>query len=355
MTTANKVPTLKKIELLDTQLSEERRLVSFDSYDLSVRQLLDMFETDAVVIPPEYQRQFVWQDERQSSLIESVFLGIPIPSLFMATNIDSTWEVVDGVQRLCTLSHFAGSPELLKRIKRDKPLTIQGLEKLNSLDSLRYQDLPKSIQLKFMTRPIRVTVLNDKSDLEVRFDLFERLNTGGVSLTAQEIRNCVFRGPLNNTIKELAADEDFCSVIRLKPVDQSNGTKEELVLRFFAFLEGYKEFEHSVKDFLNTYMKERAGKPLAKAQISSFHATFSFLKHALPHGIVRGARAITPINLYEAISVGTALALDKDPALEADVVRALLNDQELRKWTTGATNSQKMVSGRIEFVRDKLR
>src|SRR5690242_3197499 len=85
---------------LGLQLEQERRAVSFDTYDLSVRQLLEMAGSKDINVAPEYQRKFVWEKKRQSEFIESVFLGIPSPSLFMATNKDATWEVVDGVQRL---------------------------------------------------------------------------------------------------------------------------------------------------------------------------------------------------------------------------------------------------------------
>lgn len=340
---------------LQAEINSERRLVSFDSYDLSVGQLVDMFESDDIDIPPEYQRQFIWGDERQSQLIESVILGIPVPSLFMATNLDSTWEIVDGVQRLGTLAHFVGSTALLRKIKKDKPLKITGLEKLPSLNGLAYSDLPKSTQLMFSTRPIRVTVLNDKSDLSVRFDLFERLNTGGISLTNQEIRNCIFRGPYNDAIKKLTVNTDFASVLRLKPGDQNNGTPEEFVLRFFAFLEKYKEFDHSVKGFLNDYMKENASKPLPARFLTLFRETFKLLNSALPKGVVKGDRAITPVNLYEAIAVGTALALKTNRKISHAKLKSLLNDPGLRKYTVGGTNNKRMVVGRIEYTRDALK
>jgi uncharacterized protein with ParB-like and HNH nuclease domain len=339
---------------LQDQLNKERRLVSFDSYDLSVRQLVDMFESNDIDIPPEYQRQFIWDDARQSLLIESVFLGIPVPSLFMATNNDSTWEIVDGVQRLGTLAHFLGSDALLKKIKKKSPLTINGLEKLPALNGLTYNDLPKSVQLMFYTRPMRVTVLNDKSDLSVRFDLFERLNTGGISLTNQEIRNCVFRGKFNDVLKELTTNCDFASVLRLKPSDQKNGAPEEFTLRFFAFFEKYAEFDHSVKGFLNEYMKENSFKTPTERLQTSFKDTFKFLNANLPKGIVRGERAITPVNLYEAITVGTALAMKKNKKISPAKLRALLNDDELRKFTVGGTNSRRMVVGRIEYVAKAL-
>jgi len=347
-------PSQKIIATLQEQLDKERRLVSFDSYDLSVRQLLDMFESGDVEVPPEYQRQFIWDHARESQLIESVLLGIPIPSLFMATNSDSTWEIVDGVQRLGSLAHFLGTPALLKKIQRDQPLVIEALEKLSALNGQGYDALTKPIQLMFGTRPIRVTVLNDKSDLNVRFDLFERLNTGGISLTNQEIRNCVFRGPFNDGIKKLALDKNFLAVIRLKPSDAKNGTAEEFVLRFFAFVESYKAFDHSVKEFLNDYMKALAQQKVPTALESLFKKTFALLQHELVSGIARGNRGVTPVNLYEGIAVGTALAIKSGKTLHKGRLAKLLDDPGLRVFTTGATNTKKAVSGRIEFVRDAL-
>jgi hypothetical protein len=339
---------------LQEQLDKERRLVSFDSYDLSVRQLLDMFESGEIEVPPEYQRQFIWDEARESQLVESVLLGIPVPSLFMATNSDSTWEIVDGVQRLGTLAHFLGTPTLLKKVKRAAPLRIEALEKLSALNEKGHESLPKSVQLMFATRPMRVTVLNDKSDLSVRFDLFERLNTGGISLTNQEIRNCVFRGPFNDDVKRLALDKNFLAVIRLKPSEAKNGTAEEFALRFFAFLDGYKDFDHSVKEFLNDYMKAAAASKVSSAHETIFKKTFSILKAALPTGIVRGNRGVTPVNLYEGIAVGTALAIRTGKTVHKGKLPSLLDDEKLRPFTTGATNSKKAVRGRIEYVRDAL-
>jgi len=338
---------------VQTQLDQERKLVSFDSYDLSVRQLLDMVESGDIFVPPEYQRQFIWDPTRQSALIESVFLGIPVPSLFMATNPDSTWEVVDGVQRLGTLSHFVASSKLLEKISRDTPLTIEGLEKLTTLNGLTFEDFPKSLQLRFFTRPVRVTVLNDKSDLSVRFDLFERLNTGGVLLTAQEIRNCVYRGPFNDAIKEISAYPAFRAVVKIKDGDKNNGMYEELVLRFLAYLHSYKEFDHSVKEFLNTYMKKNQKIDIDKVTLKLFRDVFDALMAALPDGISRSRKA-TPINLFEAISVGSALALRSGSNIDHDRVRALLSDEELKRFTGAGSNAKKMVIGRIEYTRDKL-
>lgn len=345
--------TSRKISSIQSQLEQKRKSVSFDSYDLSVRQVLDMVEAGDIFVPPEYQRQFIWDAERQSVLIESVFLGIPVPSLFMATNADSTWEVVDGVQRLGSLSHFVGGDNLLEKIKRDSPLEIKGLEKIDTLNGVCFQDLPKSIQLHFLTRPIRLTVLNDRSDLAVRFDLFERLNTGGVSLTPQEIRNCVYRGAFNDGLKVLAENEDFRSTIKVRKNKSSDGTYEEMVLRFFAYLNNYKNFDHSVKGFLNSYMSENRHVALSSEDKRLFKDTMGVLKEAFPNGISRG-RGATPVNLYEALAVGVALALKENKNLMPDQLFPLVMDEALKKFTGAGSNQKRFVVGRVEYVRDAL-
>jgi hypothetical protein len=338
---------------LSDQIDKERRSVSFDAYDITVRQLLDMVGSHDLEIAPEYQRKFVWDEERESKLIESIFLGIPVPSLFMATNADGTWEVVDGVQRLSTLLHFGGDDKALATIGRANSLTLQKLEKLTELNGMRFVELPRSLQLQFQLRPIRVTTLNDKSDLDVRYELFERLNTGGVLLHPQEIRNCIFRGPLRDQLKELSEYESFKTVVRLQENEQTSALYEECILRFFAFQSRYKSFDHLVDQFLTNYAKETNLKGVPKKQVDIFKKTMDFLKDELPNGIVRG-RTTTPIVLFEAVAVGTALAFDAVPSPKKNVVAGLLDDAELRKFTQGGTNTRAKVTGRIEYVRDKL-
>ena len=338
---------------IQNQLERERKLVSFDSYDLSVRQLIDMIEGGEIFVPPEYQRQFIWEPQRQSVLIESIFLGIPIPSLFMATNPDSTWEVVDGVQRLGTLSHFVASKELLKSISKDDALRISGLEKLEAFNGNTFSSLPKSIQLHFLTRPMRVTVLNDKSDLSVRFDLFERLNTGGILLTQQEIRNCVYRGRFNDDLKALASYASFRTAVRLKKEDANSSLYEEMALRFFAYLNRYAHFDHSVKLFLNDFMKSNQNAPIDSSDANLFKKVMDVLANAFPSGISRG-RSVTPVNLYEAIAVGSALAIKSGAHVDPKKVAPLTSNEELRTYTGAGSNQRKFVIGRIELVKDLL-
>lgn len=336
------------------QLEKETRKVDFDSFDISVKELVSMSEEDIIDIAPEYQRQFRWPEGNQSRLIESVFLGIPVPSLFMAANRDGSWELIDGVQRLNSLIHFVGTEQQLKKFGFKKSLTLNGLDVLNEYNGCTFHELPQTLRLKFSLRPLKVTTLSDKSDLKVRFDLFERLNTGGIKLTDQEIRGCVFRGQFNDFLSEMAKNKHFNSIVNLPESKQQDGSKEELILKFFAYKNNRDKFEHSVVGFLNDYMVDSSKKFNYKKNRKLFEATFASLSNALPKGIHRGNRKTTPYNLYEAISVGAADAIKEGENIENKSVGVWINDDELRNLTTGATNSRPKLKARIKYCFDRF-
>lgn len=222
------------------------------------------------------------------------------------------------------------------------------------MNGLTFDELPKSIQIMFNTRPIRVTVLNDRSDFGVRFDLFERLNTGGITLHPQEIRNCIFLGPFNDFIKTCAKNKNFRNIIKLPQDAERSGSLEELVLKFFAYYEDKEKFVHSVEGFLNDYMEQKTLTFKNEKTLKSvFDSTFKLLNESLPDGIVRGNRKnTTPIVLYEAISVGTALAISDKKSVSSEKLKLLLDNPKLKKLTTGATNSRKMLLERLALVHE---
>lgn len=340
---------------LATQLQTQRRSVDFDSFDITVREILSMLKAGAIDIAPPYQRKFRWDATRCSQLVESLFLGIPVPTIFMAANADGTWELVDGVQRLSTLAKFAGDAEVRRKAGVGEPLSLVGLEKLSNFQGYDFENLPTTMQLQFNLRPVKVVTLNDKSDREVRFDLFERLNTGGIELTDQEIRDCVYRGQFSDFLERLASSPTFKKLLKLTEKQEKNATREECVLRFFAFLNRYKFFVHSVKDFLNDYMKDASKSFEYSKGEKIFEDTFGQLAAVLPGGIGRPHRkGTTSLILYEGVAVGAALAMQKAGKLRGNGVRQWLGSPELRKHTTGATNNPAAVKGRIEFCRDRF-
>lgn len=340
------------------QLAEQRRKVDFDTYDVTVEELVRRVERSRIEIAPVYQRQFRWDSVRQSRLLESLLLGIPIPPLFMATNLapdkQAQWEVVDGLQRLLTLVNFIGDEKARGIAKlKDAPLRLKNLEKLSELEDSTFAELPEDIRTALEDRPVKVIVLNDKSDLQVRFDLFERLNTGGIALTDQEVRECVFRGEFMDLLSILAHTDDFKTVVRLPKPSWKDGTPEDYVLRFFAFLEGYKSFEHSVKDFLNTFTESAAIDPKVRERETIFREAFCYLADAFPNGI-KSRKGMTPVNLFEGVAVGAALAIRNNPTLTKPENDGWVRSEKLRKLTTGATNSRPRVIGRVEFSRDRF-
>lgn len=339
---------MASVPSLSDQIGTERRRVDFDSYDITVQQLTSMVAERQIDVAPAYQRQFRWDEARQSELIESVFLGIPVPNLFMAANADGTWEVVDGVQRLSTLVHFAGSSVARNALRLDGALTVAGLEKLSELNGLSFDRLPPSLALQFSLRPIKVTTLSDKSDSKVRFDLFERLNRGGVQLTDQEIRGCIYRGGFNDFLEKLATYPAFRQVVHLRRAAEGDGSREEYVLRFFAFLNSYSAFEHSVVDFLNDYMESASHLFDYEQGELIFRRTFKELSLIFPDGI-RKRQRLTPVNLFEGVAVGAAITLAKRHKLASKNLDWVASD-EFKALTTGATNTPKMVTGRIEFA-----
>ena len=339
---------------LAVQLREQRRTVDFDTFDIQVQELLRMLEDGQISIAPAYQRQFRWGPDRCSQLIESLILGIPIPNLFMATNEDNSWEVVDGLQRLSAIVKFAGSDELRTRLDLAGALTLVDLQKVDTFNGMTFDSLPPSIQQHIRTRPLKVVTLNDKSDQIVRFDLFERLNTGGISLSQQEIRDCVFQGPFAELLDRLATTDDFRKVVRLTNKQIIDGTIEECVLRFFAFLDRYRKFDHSVTEFLNDYMKD-ATKDFDDKREDEFRHVFRQLAQGFPEGITRpGRKGNTPLNLYEGVAVGAALAIRRNGHIVCENSPEWLGHKQLKKFTTGATNNRRAVSGRIEFCRDRF-
>ncbi len=336
------------------EIKEQRRSVGFDSYDITIKQLVDMVAEGAINIAPSYQRHFVWDAKRQSQLIESFLLGIPVPSLFMATNDDSTWEVIDGLQRLTTLLNFIYPvDETGKPAGGIKKLRISGLEKIPSLNGVLFSDFSTSMKLNFMTRPVRITVLNDLSDHQVRFDLFERLNTGGIVLHEQEIRNCVFQGRFNDLIKECAEDERIISAFKRR--DRSTrGNLEEQILKFFAYYENRDNFVHSVRDFLNDYMEKKTKKFTNEAELRDlFNRTLEIVRRELPNGVVRQDRPnTTPLALFECVLVAIADHVAAGREVNGPALRNVLDNGELKHLMTGATNSRPRLLARINFVKE---
>lgn len=331
------------------QLESQRRAVDVEHFDITLRELLRMIEDGELVRAPEYQRKFRWDVTAESRFVESLFLGLPIPSVFVATNKDGTWEVVDGLQRLSTLAHFATTkPSLLAEVGKSESLVLSDLEKLTELNEQRLADLPTPVQLQFFKRALRVTALSDKSDPEVRFETFQRLNRGGVVLTEQEVRSCVYRGEFNDLLHSLASSEVFRSIVKLQESREGDGTREELVLKFFAYLDWSDRFAGQVTQFLNAYMQDAASSFDVAAGRKLFTDVSRKLSDILEGAyFLRSNYSVTPQNQLEAVMVALG-KLTRAKKKVSTPKKGWLDDKELVKHSTKGTNTKKALSGRIQ-------
>lgn len=231
---------------LMNEIETRRREIRTDGYSMSIGEWISLYEKGEIDIHPEFQRIFRWTDVQKSSLIESILLGIPLPHIFVSQRSDGVWDVVDGLQRLSTIFQFLG---ILKdeKGKKIKPLILQSTKYLPSLGGMRWNDeknskksLPNVTQLSFKRSKLDISIILKESDANAKYDLFQRLNTGGSELSPQEVRNCLLlmiNKKMFDWLRELSKYEPFKVVTALSdnPIDQAYDV--ELVLRFMVFLD----------------------------------------------------------------------------------------------------------------------
>lgn len=318
-------------------------------HDFSVRELVRMLVDSELNIAPAYQRKYRWKPEGASIFIESILLGLPIPPIFVATDTGYQWEVVDGVQRLSSLLLFcAPDPESLNLIDRDNYLKLEGLQKLTQLNALKFSDFPRQIQLYFNRQPLKVISLTDKSDPSVRFDLFERLNAGAISLSPQEVRACIYRGEFNSFLERLAGIPQFESLLKLDAAADKDGTAEEEVLKYFAYKNVPEKFSGRVKEFLNNYMESANSQFDYEHEEDIFRKAVSFLYEATEgQAFLRRGTSTTPTVQFEACLVGAAKIIERGsvPSIsDADWI----DDPDLKQFSRGGSHTRPLLASRID-------
>ncbi|MBD0390078.1 MAG: DUF262 domain-containing protein [Nostoc sp. C3-bin3] len=346
-------------EEAEAEIREKQKVVDYDTKEYPVEVLVDKYrdgldeDTNELYIP-DYQREMIWEESRQSKFIESILLGLPIPYIFVADlrpkeedNVDdlARLEIVDGTQRIRTLDRFLNND-----------LKLCELEKLKKLNNFKFKDLPLARKRRFNRATIRMIVLTDKANEETRRDVFERINSGSIVLNDMEKRRGISPGPFVDLIEELAKDQKFRKLCPLSEVLVSKREPEEFVLRFFAYLNNYQNFDRRVNIFLNEYLEKynKAGINL-DAMRNEFHVMLDFVEKYFPNGFSKAKGHVkTPRIRFEAISVGVALALREKGNLEPKSIK-WLDSPEFKEYTTSdASNSKPKVIKRIEYVRDQL-
>lgn len=204
---------------------------------LLVESLVARIEHEEIDLAPDFQRSLVWDEKRKCRLIESLLLRIPIPVFYVAADEKENWAVVDGIQRISTIYEY-----LTDRFP------LGQLEYLDQLDGQTYSTLPRPMQRRINETQFVVNVIEPGTPEDVMFNIFRRINTGGMALNGQEIRHALHIGPVREYLKKLAGTQDFLEATR-RSVKSDRMADRECVLRFLAFrLDTWEEYNTSDLD-----------------------------------------------------------------------------------------------------------
>jgi len=248
---------------LQDEIDLKSKEIHTENLSMSIGEVMSMYSDKDLDIHPEFQRFYRWSDSQKSRLIESILLNIPIPSIFVAQRPDGIWDVVDGLQRLSTIFEFIG---ILKNDKEEliRPLSLTETNLLPSLDKKKWQSgngdsLTEAQQRYFKRSRLNFVIIQKESDSSSKYELFQRLNTGGSSLTPQEVRNCLLimsNEQYFEKLKELSDFEPFINSLNISDKNIDEQYDKELISRFLVLKDVEPSTMSSVTD-LGSYLDDQ--------------------------------------------------------------------------------------------------
>ncbi|MDR7151516.1 hypothetical protein J2W49_003492 [Hydrogenophaga palleronii] len=362
-------------------IEEQKKRLTTTSLDLSFNELVDMIESNELNIQPDFQRLFQWTTGTQSRFIESLLLEMPIPPIYVIESEENKYLLIDGLQRISSYLHFRGKLDAPENgVEKGQLLTLSDCDIVPAFNGLTFDDLPTSLQIRLKRYFVRVEVVRHGSDPQYQYYMFKRLNTGGVLLTEQQIRNCTIRlldPKFNDFITYLAGNDDFKITTSYLTTEQRKGWyDQELVLRFFAFKNDLDSYVHEIGDFLTEFM-ERVSDSNSENHLNfeyeieerNFEKTFLIFQRSM------GDRSFSRLNAkmtdladafgiyhFESLTLGIQpLLTDLDPDnLEqmsklGEALLAIKKEPEFIGMTKGGgKNSVGLLKKRIAYVTAKL-
>lgn len=308
-----------------------------DLFRMKTQEILD--------IQPEFQREIVWSDPSQTRFIDSLIKQLPIPSMCFSLDYKTQkWQVIDGLQRISSIIRFLSAEDwTLSKLEDIDP-------KISGKPISKFLDKDSELHLYYtrvenLTLPITVIRCDysKKTHTNYLFTIFHRLNTGGMKLNNQEIRNCIYSGELNNLLRRLNKNRKWMKLNKMSKDTGYRFTKQELILRFFAFYDEYEQYNGRLAKFLNDYMADhRSPSPsFVDEKTEKFNRVVD-----LVYGTIFAGRIPTKlgISVLEAILVGVARNLEHVEMLPAMRVKAMysrlleqeeFSDEKLREGLAG--------------------
>lgn len=348
-------------EVEDAQSSGQIKYeISTYPADYTLEVLCSKWRKGEIVIPA-FQRKFVWDIYQASRLIESFMLGIPVPSIFLYVDKASSSLVIDGQQRLKSVFWFygvVGKQEL--DIAEEKLLNfrLKGLPESSPWYNKSFNDFSPEDQTKFNDCVLRATIVKqiDPDDNTSIFHIFERLNTGGTLLKNQEVRNCVYAGPFNQSLLSMNKYPSWRKIFTTPNVDIRQADVE-MILRFFALRDDLGSYKKPMKDFLSAYFGKKEIRFMEDAKIKKheeiFQTTIDLIIQHLgdkPFHVRNGLNS----SVCDSVMVAFSNNLDKIPVDIKDRYKKLCQDVSYYEWTSKSTNDVNSVNSRIDKATEIL-
>jgi hypothetical protein len=337
--------------------AKQRELV-ISVVDYNLGSLADLIEDKTIDLKPQYQRRERWDAQRQSKLIESFLMNVPVPPIYLNEDRYGKYSVIDGKQRLLSIHAFM----------RGK-LTLTGLEVFKDINGLNIEGLPDQLRQIMRVRPtLRAIIVLKQSDEDVKLQVFRRLNTGGISLNAQEIRNSAYTGPLNDLILQLSESPSFHKLLQIRNRESSRIYKEmrdaEFVLRFFTFREKWESFGGAMGREMDHFMEEHrhAREKLLRDLSADFTGTIeavdaAFGEHAFRRWMPENRKwrravlaSLFDAQMFACRGFPSSLLLGNRNKI-ATALQELFEDRDFRRSIDAATNSPSYFKTRIERIR----
>lgn len=337
--------------------------IDVDISTVNLGSLIDQLENDEIDLQPDFQRVTdVWDNVKKSRLIESILLGLPLPSFYFSENpVSQKLSIIDGLQRICAIRDFV--------LEKENPLKLEGLQFLKNFEGFTFSQLARPEVKRIKSLKITMNTLRKGTPLDVKYIIFQRVNTAGVPLTPQEMRHALNQGPAAIFIKELADMESFKKATNYS-VESKRMQDRDFVNRFIAFFIGYQDYMGDLDMFLNDKMGEL--NKMTSEQRDDIRVSFDkamkccyeiFKKDTFRKRYKQEDRR-KPISksVYDTLSVNIAwlsdeerkLLLKNTEAFKAGMIR-LFNDKKFDFSITTGTGKKYNVEQRFTMVKSLIK
>ena len=340
---------------------KQRELLT-NQVDYGLRSLADLVDRNGIDLNPKFQRRLRWDIDRQSKLIESFLMNVPVPPIYLNEDEFGKYSVIDGKQRLTAISDFIHGR-----------LRLTNLEVFRELNGKTFQDLPTLFRNAIETRPnLRAVIVLKQSDKDVKLEVFKRLNTGGVRLNAQELRNAAFEGRLNSLIMTLSESKDFHSLLGISNKHLSSMYQEmrdaELVLRFATFRNTWESFAGGMKISMDNFAEENKDMPQTQVDMLKLEFTTTlkavqsaFGEHAFKRWVPERSvwRKQVLVSLYDA-QMFACFGLNpvEIAPFQSKIIagtKDLFDDDAFRLVIDAATNTPSSFKSRVKMMKQLIK